>query len=60
MDLFICDRAMLHASGHDEELTLLQPDVAIPVLHSESPFDHQEQLVFVVMLVPNEFSQEFY
>ena len=52
MNLLVGNRAMLDFSWHDEELALLQPDLAVTVLHPESPLDHQEQLVFVVMLVP--------
>jgi hypothetical protein len=42
MNFRFSDRAMLHASGREEELALLQPDSAVPTLHPESPLDHQE------------------
>ena len=43
-----------------QEFTLLQPNVAVSVLHPESPFDHHEGFVFVVMLVPHELALELY
>ena len=60
VDLFISDMAMFHTSGHDEELALHQPDVAVPALHSVSPVDHQKQPVLVVLLMPDELALEFY
>ena len=60
MDLLFGDRSVLDASGHDEELALFQPNVAVPELHPESPLDHQEESVFVVVLVPDKLALEFY
>src|SRR5271157_3376582 len=60
MDLLFGNWAMLDASGHDWKLAFLQPDIAVPELHPESPLDHQEQLVFVVMLMPNKLALEFH
>src|SRR5271157_2654396 len=34
--------------------------MAVPELHPESPLDHEKQLVFVVMLMPDELPLEFY
>src|SRR6516165_8933444 len=56
MNLLLSHRSMLNALGNNQELTLFQPDITIPVLHPEPPFHHQEQLVFMVMLVPHEFA----
>ena len=53
-------RAMLDAPGHDEELALFQPDVAIPEFHPESPLDDKEEFIFVVVLVPDKLALEFY
>src|SRR4051812_2512422 len=49
---------MLDAPGHDQELALLQPDVPVPEFHPEATPDHQEELVLVLVVVPDELAQE--
>jgi hypothetical protein len=46
--------AVFDATRNDQELALLQPNMAIPELHAEPAFDHQEKLVLVVVVVPYE------
>src|SRR5271170_69853 len=56
--LFLGDRPVLDPAGYDEELALLQPDLAIPEIHAESPLHHQEQLVLVLVMMPDELALE--
>src|SRR5262245_40663722 len=49
---------MLDATGHDQELALLQPNVPVPELHAEAALDHEEKLVLVVVMVPDERTPE--
>jgi hypothetical protein len=58
VNLLFGDRTMFDATGHDEELPLLQTDVTLPELHPESSFDHQEEFIFAVMLVPDKLTLE--
>jgi hypothetical protein len=43
---------VLNSPRDDQELALFQPDVTISKFHAEAAFGHQEQLVFVVVVVP--------
>src|SRR5438105_5034350 len=52
--LLLGDRPMLDAARDDQEFPLFQPDVAIAQLHAEAALHHQEHLVFVLMVVPDE------
>jgi hypothetical protein len=47
---------MLHAPRHDDELALLQPKITVAQLHQQTAFDHQEELVLLVVLVPDELA----
>jgi hypothetical protein len=58
MGLFVGDRPVFDASRHDQAFPFLQPDVAIPKFHSKSALYDKEQLVFVVVVVPDERSLE--
>ena len=60
MDLIFSNWAMLHASGHDRNSPSSSQTLAVPELHPESPLDHQEEFIFVVMLMPDELALEFY
>ena len=46
--------------GHDEELAFLQPDFSVPVLHAEPALHDEEQLVLVVVLVPDELAEQLH
>src|SRR5262249_28033173 len=41
--LFVGDRPVLDPAGDDDQLALLQPDVAVAELHAEPPLHDQEQ-----------------
>jgi hypothetical protein len=48
--------AVLHASRHNEQLSLTQLDVAVAQLDRQAPSKHEEEVVRVVVLVPDEFA----
>jgi hypothetical protein len=47
------------APRHDEEFALFQPNVPVAKLHAKAALDHQEQLVLVIVVVPDELALEF-
>ena len=49
---------MLDAARDDDELAFLDPFVVVAVFHAEAAFDDQEQFVFVVVMVEDEFALE--
>jgi len=53
-NLVVRDRPMLHASRDDEELALFERDGMVAKFHPEPAPNHQEQLIFVVMVMPDE------
>jgi hypothetical protein len=57
MRLFLGDGAVFDATGHDQELARVQPDVPVPKLHPKVAPDDEEQFVLVVV-VPDERTQE--
>jgi hypothetical protein len=59
VNFFVSDRPMFNATRHDQEFSFLDPCVAITKLHAEPALHYEEQLVFVVVVVPIERSQEF-
>jgi hypothetical protein len=58
MSLFVGNGAVLHPSGHNQELPLLEPDVPVAELHAEAAMEDEEQLVLGFVLVPEELAQE--
>jgi hypothetical protein len=46
---------MFDAARHDEKFALFQPDLPIAKIHPEAAIHNQEELVFVGVMVPNEF-----
>ena len=46
------------AARNDQELAFLEPDLPVAEIHPESSLHHQEHLVLVLMVVPDEFSLE--
>jgi hypothetical protein len=58
VDFLLGDRPVFDATGNDQELAFLQPDVPIPERHVEAALHHQEQLVLVVVVVPDELALE--
>ena len=58
MHFFWRNRPVLHTVWHDDELARADPLLAIAELHEQPPFDHQEQLVFLVVMVPDKLALE--
>src|SRR5688572_26746070 len=56
VDFVLGDRAMLDASGNDQELAFLEGDVTIAELHREATLHNEEQLVLALMLMPDELA----
>src|SRR5215470_8691891 len=56
MRFFISDRQMLDASRHDEEFTLAHKSVAVAKFHAEHAFYNEKELVFIVVMMPDEFA----
>src|SRR6185369_3764670 len=56
--LYLGRRPVLDAARHDEHLSLVEDDVAVAQLHPQAPLDHQEQLVLVIVVVPDEGALE--
>jgi hypothetical protein len=50
---------VLNAVRDDDKLACFDPPVAITKLHQQPPFDDQKQLVFVSVVVPDEFPLDF-
>src|SRR6266404_5551164 len=59
MDFFFGGRAMLHAMGNDDELAFANYGFMIAKLHAQHAFDHEEQFVFNIMMVPDELAFDF-
>ncbi|HWG46550.1 MAG TPA: hypothetical protein VN688_27560 [Gemmataceae bacterium] len=53
--LLVGDGPVFDPTGDDQELALFQPDVPIPKLHAKPASDDQEEFVFVVVVVPQEW-----
>ena len=60
VDFFVRHGAVLDASRDDQEISFVEPDVAVPQFHAEAALDHQEKLVLVVVVVPGEGALEFH
>ncbi len=56
MGLLLGDGPMLDTTGDNQELAFLEPDLPVPELHPESPFHHEEELVLVIVMVPDELA----
>ena len=52
MDLTVSVRAVLDATGHNEQITFAELDIPGPELHGELPSQHDEDFVLVVVAVP--------
>src|SRR5262245_2910265 len=60
VDLLFGDWPMLHSARHDQEFTLFEPDHAIAEVHPKASLDHEEEFVFVLMVVPDELPLELH
>jgi hypothetical protein len=49
---------VLDSAGNNEEFALFEPDPAVTELHVEPALDNQEELVFLLMVVPLEGTAE--
>jgi hypothetical protein len=56
MDFVVGDRAMLNAMGNDDELAFANYRFVIAKLHAQDAFDYEEEFVFDVVMVPDEFA----
>jgi hypothetical protein len=56
VDFAVCDRAVLDTLWHDEQLSRLQCHVAITQLDGQLAVDDDEQLVGVLVRVPDELT----
>jgi len=52
-------RAMFYAPGYDEQFARPEPDTAITHLNGQIAFEHKEEIVGVIVLVPNELTLRF-
>ena len=59
MNLIGRDGPVLDAARDDQKLPFFQPERMVPKIHSESPLDDQEQLILVLMMMPDKLSLEF-
>jgi hypothetical protein len=58
MNLFSCNRAMLDALGHHVHLPRAERDGAIAKLNVQHAFQHEKEIVRVIVLVPNKFADQ--
>src|SRR5271165_5607584 len=57
--LFVGHGAMFRFSWYNDELAFFEPDVPVSELHAKATLDHEEELVFVFMMMPEELALEF-
>src|SRR5437899_11831469 len=53
---FVGYRTVLESPRHYDELSFFQPDMPVAKLHSEAALDYQEHLLFVLVMMPDEFT----
>jgi hypothetical protein len=58
MHFFVCYRTVLHPFGHDDKFSRADHRFAIAKFHPQLSFDDQEEFVFIVVMVPDEFALE--
>jgi hypothetical protein len=58
-NLLLRNWAVLHTPRDDYELAFFDPFLSITEIDPEPPGDDKEQLVFILMVVPDEFALEF-
>lgn len=59
VNFLFCDGPVLDATWHDQELSLLQPNLTIAEVHAEAAVDDEEQLVLMLVVMPDELALEF-
>src|SRR5712691_387507 len=60
VDLLLRHRTVFHPARNNIKLALFNRDVAIAQLHQQAALGHQEQFVFVVMMMPDEFALQLH
>src|SRR5262249_848341 len=60
VDLFRSDWPMLDAARHDDELAAFDSHRAIAKLHVEAALENEEELVFILVVMPHELAAEFH
>src|SRR5437879_5677652 len=60
MNLLACHRAMLNTFRHDVEVAWAERNRAIPQFDVQMSFEHQKEIVGVVVFVPGELSFHFH
>src|SRR5450432_2160999 len=50
---------MLYLAGHDDEFAFADDGFVIAEFHAQGAFDDQEELVFVIVMMPEKFAFEF-
>lgn len=58
MTLLLSHGLMLDAAWDDDELALADLNVTLAELHGEPAFDHEEQLILALVMVPYELALE--
>jgi hypothetical protein len=57
--LFVGDRQVFDATQHDDEYALIHDGFAIAEFHAPSALKNHEQLVFIVVMMPDELAFSF-
>jgi len=60
MRLFLGDGHVLNAARDDEKLTFFQMNVTIAQAQLQTPFDYEEKLVLIIVVMPNKLSFNLY
>ncbi len=59
MGFFVRHGTMLDATWHDEEFPFVECDFSVTEKYADSPPNHEEQFVLVLMSMPDEVAEEF-
>jgi hypothetical protein len=51
---------VFHAAGDNQEFPFVDPDLAVAEAHQQLALYHQKQFVFLFVMVPDEFTQQFH
>src|SRR6185437_8685762 len=54
------NRLVLHTPRYDEKLAFVDANIAVAQAHEQLALDHEEQLIFVFMVMPHEFALELH
>src|SRR5947199_8552893 len=60
MSLLIGHGSVFDAVRDDEKFAFLQPNIPVSKLHPKPALDDEEQLVFIIVVVPNEWPLELH